>query len=85
MDGMDDDTGPQEEQGLEEGVGEEMELGSHVAQSGLSALSGYAQGEHHETDLGHGRIGEHPFNIRLCGGDDRCKKRGEYTKAGDPG
>ncbi len=70
MHGVDNGAGAEEQEGLEHGVGEEVEHGGHVAQPLVAAHSGNAEGHHHESDLGDGGEGEHPLDVRLHAGDD---------------
>ena len=64
---MDDAARAEEEQGLEHGVGEEVEHACHVTQAAVMRVgrSTYAQSHHHEADLRDGGEGQHALDVAL--------------------
>ena len=68
---MHDAAGRQEEQGLEEGVGEQVEdaRGHHAA----------SQGEEHVTELTDRRVSQHALEVVLRQGDESPEQGGEAT------
>ena len=80
---MDHRTGSQEEQRLEHGVGKQMPHTGRITQGIVPVHAGYAQSDDHKADLGNGREGQHPFDIRLEAGDHRRKERSEGTHVSD--
>ena len=76
---MDDRTGTEEQQRLEHSMREEVEHTGHVTEAVVSAVTRYAEGHHHETDLRNGREGEHALDVGLHTGDHRREQRGKRT------
>ena len=66
---VNDTAGPEEQQGFEEGMGQQVEQRGHVGP--------HPNGGHHITELGDGRIGQDPFDIPLgyrdCGREESGK------------
>src|SRR5690348_12868918 len=62
---MDHRTGSEEEKGLEKRMSHHMENSSHIGSA--------SQGKKHISQLAHGRIGQHFFNIILPQGNGGCK------------
>ena len=60
--GEDDGARAQEEQGLEPGMGEEVEHGRFPGQQ--------AQGHDHVAQLGEGGVGQHALDVILLGGHE---------------
>ncbi len=90
VDGVDGDTGGEEEHALEEGVGEDVEHGGGVADgvegAGMfAAADGVddAEGEEHVTELGEGGEGEDALDVVLGAGDDGGEEGGEGAEEGD--
>ena len=79
MDGMDDAARPEEEQRLEQGMGEEVEHRGHVAQPARVGIGRGADAERddHEADLRDGAEGQHALDVALHaghhGGVERCE------------
>ena len=84
VDGMDDAARAEEEQGLEHGVGEEVEHAGHVTQASFVRVGRgtYAESHHHEADLRNGGEGQHTLDVALHAGY-RCRiESGEGTHVG---
>ena len=64
-DGMDECARAEEEQGLEHGVGEEVEHGCHVADAVVELGTGNSQRHHHKRNLRYGGECEHSLDINL--------------------
>ncbi len=77
MHGVDHRAGAEEEQGLEEGVGEEVEH-----RRAIGADSG---GEEHVAQLRAGRIGDHPLDVVLNRPDGGGEDGGRSADHGDDG
>ena len=75
---------PQEEQCLEKGMCEQMELGCGEPESVFSAMPRHAQCKHHEADLRHCGVCQYAFDIRLCTGNDGGEQCGESPRVTDP-
>ncbi len=73
--GVDDGPGGEEEEGLEESVGGEVEHGG----GGTVA----ADGHDHVAELGEGRVGEDAFDVVLLDGNERGADRSQATDEGD--
>ena len=71
---MDNTSGTQEQQGLEHGVGEQVEHSCHVSQSSFMRICRGAdtEGDHHKTDLGNGRESQHTLDVALGTGYGCC-------------
>ena len=70
-------AGAEEQQGLEEGVGEQMEHGGLVGTD--------ARREEHVAELRTGRIGDHPFDVVLGQADSGGEQGRDRTGQGDDG
>ena len=68
-DGVDHGAGAEEEQRLEDAVGEQVEE-ARGREAG-------ADGRHHVAELRHGRVGEHALDVVLHAGEHRGEERGE--------
>ena len=84
---MDDTTGSQEEQGLEHGVGEEVEHGGHVTQRAHVLVTGGIFGadterHHHEGYLRNGGEGQHTLDVALAAGHGGGVEGGEGSYPG---
>ncbi|OPZ93761.1 MAG: hypothetical protein BWY72_02428 [Bacteroidetes bacterium ADurb.Bin416] len=66
VNGVNHGTGTQEEEGLEESVGGQVEHGRHVTQSFVPIKTGNAQGRNHVGNLRDRREGQHAFDVSLC-------------------
>ncbi len=73
--GVDDRAGSEKEEGLEEGVGGEVEHGGGPAAA--------ADRHDHVAELGEGRVGEDPLDIVLLGGDEGGEEGGDAADPGD--
>ena len=73
--GVDDGAGGEEEKGLEEGVGEEMEDGGGVG--------GDPAGEEHVAELGDGGVGEDALDVVLHDADDGGEEGGGRADESD--
>ena len=72
---MDQSAGSKEEEGLEHGVGEEVEHACHVAETGVvdtldGTVVGHTEAHHHEGDLRYGGECEHSLDVKLGAGND---------------
>ena len=74
--GVDDGARPQEQQGLEESMGKEVE---HAGRPGADR-----QGGHHVTQLADRRIGQHTFDVVLDEGQRGREHHGEPGDEGHP-
>ena len=75
VDGVGDRTGTEEEVGLEEGVGEEVEDRRRPGAD--------AQGHRHVPELGDGRVGEHLLDVVLNEGEEARTDEGHGTDRGE--
>ena len=85
--GMDDAAGPEEEQRLEHGVGEEVEHGGHVTQRTHVFVAGGVFGAdteryHHERNLRDGGEGQHALDVALAAGHGGSVEGGEGSHPG---
>ena len=71
----DDRAGGEEQQSLEEGVGEQMEH--------RRAVGADAGGEEHVAELRAGRISDHPLDVVLRAADSRCEDAGGCADVSD--
>ena len=78
---MNDTTCTEEEQCLKHSMCEEVEHGSHVAQTSFVRIHGSTntQSYHHETNLWNGRESQYAFNIWLYASHTCCIECGECT------
>jgi hypothetical protein len=72
--GVDDRAGAEEEQGLEEGVRQQVE------DRGVGRAD--ADREHHVAELGDGGEGEDALDVVLGDGDERAEQRGDRADEG---
>ena len=72
---MDDGACAEEEEGLEEGVGDEVE--------DADGDSADAEAHHHVAELGDGGVGEDAFDIELGDGDGGAEDGGDGADPGD--
>ena len=63
LDAMNDRAGTEEEQGLEEGVCDQVEQAGRIGAD--------TQGSNHEAKLGYRRVGQHTLDIPLRQADQR--------------
>ena len=73
--GVDDGTGAEEEEGLEPGVGEEVEHAGFAREE--------ADGHDHVAELGEGGVGENFFDVILLGGHEGGEECGDAADPGD--
>jgi hypothetical protein len=77
MAGVDHRTGAEEEEGLEEGVGVEVE------HAGIAAAGSDALRHHHVAELGEGRVGEDALDVVLLESHQGGEQRGDRADPGD--
>ena len=75
MEPVDDGSGAEEQEALEEGVGDHQEYRRLVGAA--------SAGEDHVTELGHRRVGEHLLDVVLGAGDRRGHEGGGGADDGD--
>ena len=86
VDGVDDTSGAEEQQGLEHGVREEVEHRSHVPQPARMRIGrgADAQRHDHKTDLRNGAERQHALDIALDAGHHGGVQRRKGTDVGRP-
>ena len=85
VNGVNHGTGTQEEEGLEESVGRQVEHGRYVTQSFVPIKTGNTQGRNHVGNLRDRREGQHPFDVSLCTGYNGSKQGRSGTDVANNG